>query len=51
MAEGEELWVDLPEKHAKVLEQELESELPGDEREALSMYLDRRRSRDPFWGK
>jgi translation initiation factor 5B len=49
--EGDELWVDLPEKHAKVLEQELREELPADEREALSMFLERQRKRDPFWGK
>ena len=49
--EGETLWVQLPEKHAKILEQELSSELSADEREALSMYLDRHRERDPFWGK
>ncbi|MGB9987282.1 translation initiation factor IF-2 [Salarchaeum japonicum] len=49
--EGDELWVDLPEKHAKVLEQELAEEIPADEREALSMFVDKRRNRDPFWGK
>ncbi len=49
--EGDELWVILPEKHAKVLEQELTDELPSDELEALNQYLDRHRQRDPFWGK
>jgi len=49
--EGDELWVDLPEKHAKVLEQELREDLPADEREALSQFLDTMRNRDPFWGK
>jgi translation initiation factor 5B len=49
--EGDELWVELPEKHAKVLEQELTEELPADEREALTQYLDKHRQRDPFWGK
>ncbi|MFT4944442.1 MAG: translation initiation factor 5B [Halovenus sp.] len=49
--EGEELWVEIPEKHAKILEQELAEELSADERETLSMYLDRHRRRDPFWGK
>ncbi|MFB6197024.1 MAG: translation initiation factor IF-2, partial [Halobacteriaceae archaeon] len=39
------------EKHAKVLEQELLDDLPADEREALSMFLDTKRSQDPFWGK
>ena len=49
--EDEELWIELPEKHAKILEQELIEDIPADEREALSMYLDRHRKRDPFWGK
>jgi translation initiation factor 5B len=49
--EGDELWVEIPEKHAKVLEQELREEIPMDEREALGMYLDKHRKRDPFWGK
>ncbi len=49
--EGDELWVEIPEKHAKILEQELSEEISGDEREALSMYLDKHRNRDPFWGK
>ena len=49
--EGDELWAELPEKHAKILEQELKEDIPTDEREALSMYLDTRRKVDPFWGK
>ncbi len=49
--EGDELWVDLPEKHAKILEQELSDDIPADELEALSGYLNKRRKRDPFWGK
>ena len=51
VVEGDELWVEIPEKHAKILEQELLEELSADERETLSMYLDRHRKRDPFWGK
>ncbi|MFC6837778.1 translation initiation factor IF-2 [Halomarina ordinaria] len=49
--EGDELWAELPEKHAKILEQELLEDIPGDEREALSQYLEKRRKVDPFWGK
>ena len=49
--EGDDLWVELPEKHAKILEQELREEISVDEREALSMYLEKHRNRDPFWGK
>jgi translation initiation factor 5B len=49
--EGDELWIELPEKHAKILEQELSTEIPADELEALQSYLDKHRRRDPFWGK
>ena len=49
--EGDELWIELHEKHAKILEQELNDEIPADELEALSGYLNKRRKRDPFWGK
>ena len=49
--EGDELWVDVPEKHAKILEQELDDELSATELETLNAYLDRHRKRDPFWGK
>ncbi|MFC6903683.1 translation initiation factor IF-2 [Halalkalicoccus tibetensis] len=49
--EGDELWVEIPEKHAKILEQELTEDIPADEREVLQMYLDKQRRRDPFWGK
>jgi len=49
--EGDELWIELPEKHAKILEQELSDDIPADELEALTGYLDKHRKRDPFWGK
>ena len=49
--EGDELWSEIPEKHAKVLEQELTDDIPADELEALNVYLDKHRQRDPFWGK
>lgn len=49
--EGDELWTYIPEKHAKVLEQELADEIPTDEVEALNQYLEKQRQRDPFWGK
>ncbi|MFC7133551.1 MULTISPECIES: translation initiation factor IF-2 [Salinibaculum] len=49
--EGDELWVEIPEKHAKILEQELTEDISADEREVLSMYLEKHRERDPFWGK
>ena len=49
--EGDTLWTEVPEKHAKILEQELKEEITADERETLSAYLDAKRKRDPFWGK
>jgi translation initiation factor 5B len=49
--EGDELWTELPEKHAKILEQELRDDIPSDEIEALSQYLEKHRKKDPFWGK
>ena len=49
--EGDELWIEIPEKHAKILEQELTEDIPADERETLQIYLDKQRRRDPFWGK
>jgi translation initiation factor 5B len=49
--EGDDLWVEIPEKHAKILEQELTEDISADERETLSMYLEKHRNRDPFWGK
>ena len=49
--EGETLWVEIPEKHAKILEQELKEDITGGEREVLKQYLDTHRKRDPFWGK
>ncbi|WP_200531907.1 translation initiation factor IF-2 [Halorubrum sp. LN27] len=49
--EGDTLWTEIPEKHAKILEQELKEEITADEREALAAYLETKRKRDPFWGK
>jgi translation initiation factor 5B len=49
--EGDELWVDVPEKHATILDQELREELPVTEREALDAFLEKRRATEPFWGK
>ena len=49
--EGDELWTDLPEKHAKILESELREELPADEREALRAFIEKRRKSSPFWAK
>jgi translation initiation factor 5B len=51
IVEGDTLWAEIPEKHAKILEQELTGDISADEREVLSMYLEKHRTRDPFWGK
>lgn len=49
--EGDTLLVDLPEKHAKILEQELYDTLPADELETLQAFLAIKRKTNPFWGK
>jgi translation initiation factor 5B len=49
--EGDILHVDLPEKHAKILEQELYDILPRDELETLQAFLAMKRKTNPFWGK
>ncbi len=49
--EGDILLVDLPEKHAKILEQELHDTLPSDELETLQAFLAMKRKTNPFWGK
>ncbi len=49
--EGDVLLVDLPETHAKILEQELYDILPADELETLQTFLAMKRKTNPFWGK
>ncbi len=49
--EGDELWTELPEKHAKIIELELLDELDEHERLALNQYLESVRAADPFWAK
>jgi len=49
--EGDVLFVDVPEKHAKMVEQELYSTLTPDEIETLDEFLAIRRKDNPFWGK
>lgn len=51
LEEGDELWTELPEKHAKILELELIDELAEHEREALNTYLETVRGDDPFWAR
>jgi translation initiation factor 5B len=49
--EGDILYVNIPEKHARIVEQELKPKLSQDEREALEEFLEIKRRKDPFWGK
>jgi translation initiation factor 5B len=49
--EGDILYVNIPEKHARIVEQELKPKLSQDEREALEEFLEIKRRKDPFWGR
>lgn len=49
--EGDTLLVDVPEKHAKVIEQEMYDTLSTDELEALDELLEIKRRENPFWAK
>jgi translation initiation factor 5B len=49
--EGDILYVNIPEKHARIVELELKPRLAEDEREVLENFLDIKRKKDPFWGR
>lgn len=49
--EGDVLYVDVPEKHAKVMEQELYDALQPSERTMLQEFLAIKRRNNSFWGK
>ncbi len=49
--EGDILYVNIPEKHVKIIEAELKQRFSEDELEALDRFLEIKRSRDPFWGR
>ncbi|MHC1592453.1 MAG: translation initiation factor IF-2 [Methermicoccaceae archaeon] len=49
--EGDVLHVDVPERHAKLLEQEIAHLLRQDELDALEAFFEIKRRIDPFWGK
>ena len=49
--EGDLLYVDIPKKHARRLEQELCETIPADELEALEAFLEIKRKSDPFWAR
>ena len=47
----DDLFVDIPERHVKVLEREMLSHLPISTREILGEFTSMKRRADPFWGK
>jgi translation initiation factor 5B len=49
--EGDILYVNIPEKHARIVEMELKPKLSEDEREVLEKFLDIKRRKEPFWGR
>jgi len=49
--EGEILYIDVPEKHAKIVEQELFESMKIEDKEAVMAYMEIRRRGHPFWGK
>jgi translation initiation factor 5B len=48
---GDDLFVDVPERHIKVLEREMIKTLNTSTQEILGEYTTMRRKGDPFWGK
>jgi translation initiation factor 5B len=48
---GDDLFVDIPERHVKVLEKEMLKTLNPGTQEVLGEYTAMRRKIDPFWGK
>ena len=49
--EGDELYIDVPEKHYKFIEREFKDKLTEDEFETLYEFLDIKRKQDQDWGK
>ena len=49
--EGDELYVDIPEKHYKFIEREFKEKLTEDEFETLYEFVEIKRKKDPDWGK
>lgn len=49
--EDDVLYVDIPEKHFKILQRELKDKLTDDEFETLNEIIDIKRKFDPEWGK
>lgn len=48
---GDDLFVDIPERHVKVLEKEMLKTLNTSTKEVLADFTAMRRKADPFWGK
>jgi translation initiation factor 5B len=49
--EGDILYIDVPEKHAKIVEQELFEAMRVEDKEALMAYMEIKRKGNPFWAK
>jgi len=49
--DDEVLYVDIPERHARILDTELRDTLTEDEVEVLEEFLNIKRKNNPFWGK
>ena len=47
----DDLFVDIPEHHVKVLEREMVSHLPAPTQEVLGEFTSMKRRAEPFWGK
>lgn len=48
--EGDELYIDIPEKHFKYIEREFKDKLTEDEYETFYEFLEIKRKQDPDWG-
>jgi len=48
---GDDLYVDIPERHVKVIEREMLDLLNPSMREILEEFTSLKRREDPFWGK
>ncbi len=48
---NDDLYVDIPERHVKILEREMLSHLPIPTQEILGEFTSMKRREEPFWGK
>jgi len=49
--EGDTLYIDTPEKHAKIVEQELFQSMKIEDKETVMAFMGIKRRSNPFWGK